>query len=193
MFYDPDHPDVSLSEWRTFTREYPLHLVAEVIDRSEVTVPDWFVPLARGVAIASDALLRDAGHRPGMCRPHGWLKRGHTFLRMTGHTPKGWEHLRVWECSEPRLWTVERLSESRSYEHSDEVLVLQFGSTPIFIRTYQSAMRLAMHCHANGPPAGLRWITACPANYQEAVDERRIDEIVAGRKAHHDDYLNGVA
>jgi len=40
----------------------------------------------------------------------------------------------------------------------DEVLVFNFGSTPIFTRSYQSAMRLAMYCNGNNPPHGLRWI-----------------------------------
>jgi hypothetical protein len=60
MFYDADHPDVSLSDWRTFVRECPSDLIVELIDRSEIGLPDWFVPLARGVGIASDALLRKA-------------------------------------------------------------------------------------------------------------------------------------
>ena len=74
MFYDVDHPDVPLSEWPSFLKELPPHLIAEVIDRSKVGLPNWFVPFARGVAIASDALLREAGHRHGMHRPPGWLK-----------------------------------------------------------------------------------------------------------------------
>jgi hypothetical protein len=189
MFYDADHPDVLLSEWQRFARRPP-HLIAEVIDRSDVTLPDWFLPLARGVAIASDALLRVAGHRPGMSRPRGWLKMGHTFLGMTRDTPRGLQNLRVWECSKPRLWTVERFSESRPYARSDEVLVHELGSTPIFMRSYQSAMRLAMHCHANGPPAELRWIAACPKDYQVAADKRRIDEALARRNAHQGDHLH---
>src|SRR5262249_17779753 len=132
MFHDTDHPNVSLSDWERFLKELPSHLIAEVIDRS-FTIPDWFVPLARGVAIASDALLRKAGHHHGMNRPRGWVKGSYTFTRTTGDTPRGLQHLRVWECEKPRLWTVERLSESRPYR-SDEVLVHQFGSTPIFTR-----------------------------------------------------------
>ena len=61
MFYDADHPDVSLSDWQTFVRECPSDLIAELIDRSEIGLPDWFVPLARGVGIASDALTSQSG------------------------------------------------------------------------------------------------------------------------------------
>src|SRR5262249_55529972 len=120
----------------------------------------------------------------------------HTFTRTTGDTPRGLQHLRVWECDKPRLWTVERLSESRPYPRSDEVLVHQFGLTPIFTRGYQSAMRLAMYCHANGPPDYLRWVSACPSDYQDAVEiarKRRVDEALVRRNPHQEDYLRGVA
>ena len=73
MFCDVDHPNVSLSEWQTFLKDLPPHLIVEVIDRSKLGLPPWFVPFARGVAIASHALLREAGHRLGMHRPRGWL------------------------------------------------------------------------------------------------------------------------
>src|SRR5262249_22502071 len=124
-----------------------------------------------------------------------WVKGSYTFTRTTGDTPRGLQHLRVWECEKPRLWTVERLSESRPYR-SDEVLVHQFGSTPIFTRSYQSAMRLATFCHENGPPDGLRWISACPEDGKDAVEfarERNITEALVRRNAHHEDHLRGAA
>jgi hypothetical protein len=55
MFCDVDHPNVSLSEWQTFLKDLPPHLIVEVIDRSKLGLPPWFVPFARGVAIASHA------------------------------------------------------------------------------------------------------------------------------------------
>ena len=36
MFCNVDHPDVPLSDWRTFEKELPPHLIAEVIDRTRV-------------------------------------------------------------------------------------------------------------------------------------------------------------
>jgi hypothetical protein len=194
MFHDTDHPDVSISDWRKFLTEIPPHLIAEIIDRSEAKLPDCFVPLARGVSIASDALLRMVGHQHGMNRPRGWHKLGYTFMRMTGETDKGLQDLRVRECGKLRLWTVERWNEKRPYQDFDEILVHEFGSTPIFTRSYQSAMRLAMYCHENGPPAGLRWIYACPG--KDAVEfarERRLDEALVCRNAHQEDYLRGAA
>jgi hypothetical protein len=65
MFNDVDHPNVTLAEWQDFIarekscKEHPL--LDEVIDRSQCCVANWFVPLARGAAVASDALLRRVG------------------------------------------------------------------------------------------------------------------------------------
>jgi hypothetical protein len=68
--------------------------------------------------------------------------------------------------------------------------VHEFTAAPIFTRSYQAAMRLAIHCHENGPPAGLRWICACPENIEELIDEHRIDEVLARSNAHQEDYLD---
>jgi hypothetical protein len=60
MFCNADHPAVPLPDWRTFVRDFPTDLIAEVIDQSKLGLPSWFVPSARGVAIASNVLLRGA-------------------------------------------------------------------------------------------------------------------------------------
>ena len=49
MLYDFDHPDVTLSDWQAFHKEFPPHLIAEVIDRSQLDLPDNFLPLAGGL------------------------------------------------------------------------------------------------------------------------------------------------
>ena len=178
MFCDVDHPDVSLAEWRACQKEFPPDLIAEVIDRSRIGLPDWFVPLARGVAIASNALLRDAGHRNGMYRPRGWVNYNVDMFRwMIDWDPNNARWLLVRQCNNQGLWTIERWRKKRTHGNADEVLVHEFGSTPIFTRSYQAAMRLAIHCHKNGPPAGLRWISACPENIEDLLDEHRIDRV----------------
>jgi hypothetical protein len=52
MFNDVDHPNVALSDWRAFTERQkickPLSLIDEVIDRSQLSLPDNVFPLARG-------------------------------------------------------------------------------------------------------------------------------------------------
>jgi hypothetical protein len=88
------------------------------------------------------------------------------------------------------LWTVERWWKKRPHGNADEVLVHEFGSTPIFARNYQAATRLAEYCHENGPPAGLRWASAIPENIEALIDEGRIDGALARRNAHQEDYLD---
>jgi hypothetical protein len=175
MFRDLGHPYVTRSDWRQFGKEYSRSLIAELIDRSEVEMPDWLVPLARGVAIAGDALLFKAGHRLGMDPPPGWRQiYGDVFMRYIG--PEGFEDtqvLKVRQCCDQGLWTIERWREVRPYNNSDDILVHQFGSTPIFTRSFQAGMRLAELCHENGPPPGLRWIAACPSDCEVAIQFAR--------------------
>ena len=155
MCYD-DHPDVTLSDWQTFHKEFPPHLIDEVTDRNECgCLPDWFVPLARGVAIASDELLRKAGYHRGMRKPDGWRKIDRDcYSRVIGDQGGRWvDTLVVRRCDKHERWVIQR-----RVADFDEVLVFNFGSTPIFTRSYQSAMRVAMYCNGNNPPHGLRWI-----------------------------------
>lgn len=70
MICDLNHPHVSLSDWQKFGTEFS-PLFDEALDRVEADLPGWFVPYARGAFIASDALLRAAGHRDGVGCPRG--------------------------------------------------------------------------------------------------------------------------
>jgi hypothetical protein len=160
MLYDLEHPHVLLSDWQKFSRESS-PLVAEIIDRDEAKLPDWLVPVAHGVFTASDALLRTAGHRDGMRRPRGWLESDDdVYIRYVDPVdPYNARWLLVRECFVQGLWMVERWTQRRRYPGSDEILVHQFGSTPIFTRSCPAAMRLAMLCHPK-PRAGLHWIAA---------------------------------
>ena len=61
----------------------------------------------------------------------------------------------------------------------DQVLVCCFGSTPIFTRSYTSAICLAVNCNVDNPPQGLRWIKQAPDDCQAAIEfarRRQIDE-----------------
>jgi hypothetical protein len=180
MFRDEGHPDVSLADWSTFRSEFSPYLFEEILDRSSVGLPDWFMPLARGAAIPSLHLLQRAGYRPGSHRARGWLK-----------PPKG----DVWkdygrDClvilrAQP-LWRIElnNLSLGRPHNHSGMTLVHIFGSTPIFTRNYQSATHLAEFCLLKGPPPGLRWVEECPDDMNGAINfslQRRADEARAAR------------
>jgi hypothetical protein len=184
MIYEPGHPYTTLSDWHTFAKEFSPHVIEEVIDRGQVRLPDCFVPLARGVAIAGEPLLRKAGHHSGKYRPRGWRK---THCDVFEHDI-GWDNngrsqwLVVRQCSNQGLWTIERWRASRPYAQMDELLVHQFGSTPIMTRSYQSAMRLAVHCNESWLPAGLRWVYTSPPNCDMAIEiarKRRIDEALS--------------
>ena len=169
MMYDTGHGDVPLADWQQFLKAFSPFVIDKVIDRSKTKLPDWFVPLARGVAIASNSLLCKARHIPGMYGPHGWRQSDCDVFELDVG-PNGFvDSTRLYVRGCGHLWSIERLSAVRPYEHSGEVLVFLFGSTPICTRGCWSAMRLAMQCHANGPPAGLRWIAACPGNYEVIV------------------------
>jgi hypothetical protein len=146
--------------WQGFQSHPPTVLIAEVIERSKTELPDWFVPWAPGVVIASDYLLQAAGHRPGLRRPDGWSPgKPDVFTKgMYGN------QLMVRGCGE--FWTAER--------DLDEVLGFPFGPLPVFTRTPQAAMRLAEYCHPSPQKgegcfprprevaSGLDWIIATP-------------------------------
>jgi hypothetical protein len=197
MIFENGHADITLHGWQEF-RQWVLPSVAgwpsifeEVIDRSEIGLPAPFIPLARGGAIANDLLLRRAGYVPGSNRPRGWTKI-HCDVFYSNVGPK---RLMVRRSGKRGLWTIERWGLVRRYEGADEVLVHVFGSTPILTRNYQSAMRLAAHCHAQSSP-GLRWINACPEDYEGAIalaEQRCIDEALAEQSAPQEKQLHDAA
>jgi hypothetical protein len=170
MICEPGHPTTTLRDWETFRREHSPYLIAEAIDRQECNLPPWFVPLARGVVIASAPLLRRAGYLPGTgCPPH-WYEKGSGYFKRP--LVSGSE-LMVRECEGTNRWTVERQHPNCSMA-ADDVLVHLFGSTPIFTPSYQSAMWLAEYCQANDPPNGLRWIKAIPDDLGLALELARM-------------------
>jgi hypothetical protein len=148
-----------LKSWPAFVREPPF-LIAAVIDRDKTGID--FCPWAPGLAIASDCLLRAAGHRPGIRGPGGWTETNPDVFTKVLYRNRLW----VRGCGCGELWTVER--------DNEEVLAFPFGPTPIYTRTRQAAMRLADYCHpkprkGEGPfpePRGvastLRWQASDP-------------------------------
>jgi len=137
------------------------HLIGEIIDRDKCHFSNCVAPWARGIAVASHGLLRKAGHQEGKGRPRGWREvRPGCFSRVI--VLNFWDptSLLVQRCGKQHLWTVERLPTGQQAA-AYELLVHRFGSTPIFTRSHQSAMRLAMHCHADCPRE-LRWVKAVP-------------------------------
>jgi hypothetical protein len=173
---DPGHPDTTLADWSTFQKEASPYLIDKIIDRRATHLPVWFVPLARGAAIASSCLLSNAGYRPGM---------GLCPVARTRMEPRAIElevdgDNRLVVRRYGRLWTAEWWNDDRCpfHKHADQVLVHSFGSTPILTRSCEAASYLAVAC-MGGTGAGLRWINACPVDYQNAIKfakKRSIDE-----------------
>ena len=139
MRIEDGHPDVSLEDWQCFISGQlvcgPLSLINEIIDRSECCIPDWFVPLARGAAVASEKLLRDVGYRPGMPRTGHWFEFRPNCCTRLGFDCLSFE---VRKCEGTNLWTVERHNIDGG-RHDEEVLVHVFGSTLIVTGICESA------------------------------------------------------
>jgi hypothetical protein len=164
-FDDPEHPKTTLADWNSFQKEFSPYLFESVIDRRAAQLPEYFVPLARGAAIASPHLLHNAGYRPGF------------GLCQANHTTAGPDecHLELWYGSAVVrrfgfLWTVEWWVEDRAnYYESDHILVHPFGSTPILARSREEASYLAVDSIAGIRGPGLRWINARTVDEENAI------------------------
>jgi hypothetical protein len=181
MIYADGHPDVPLPEWEKFRKNFPRRLIREVVDRDRILLPDWFLPLARGCAFASDQLLFKCGHFvPTDELPGSYQANIDVFLkRNVADKQNVIATLAVRQYAGQDWWSIERYCEDRKYDDITDVLVHVFGSTPIFCSSYQSAMHVAEFCQANYLPSGLRWVTACPDNKDLAITfarKRRIEE-----------------
>ena len=191
MMFENGHFIVTLEEWRGFksrhesSKMYQSHLIDELIDREKCgCFPDWFVPLAPGVMIAGDELLRQAGHHRGMHRPRGWSPFGSDYytkvIRRYRNSPLLPDLLAVRRCDKHKWWMIER-----RIAEVNEVLVFDFASIPILTRNYASAMRLAMHCNVDNPQHG-HWIKQAPDDCAGAIElarQRRIKEALAVNSA----------
>jgi hypothetical protein len=178
--FEDGHPNVALSDWETFRREFSPLLIKEVLNRKDVRTPDWEVPLARGYAIASSLLLQRAANQCGMHFLLEWRQGKMYFVRETGP-----HELFVTQYYNQDLWAISRRLPVLSMQERDETLVFVFGSTPMLTRDYQSAMNLADLC-SDSPPPGLRWNKTCPDYRFDGVKfacKRRASEARAERNA----------
>jgi hypothetical protein len=183
MVHDDCHPDVSLSDWEAYRDWVSPHPFEEVLDRSKVRLPDWYLPLARGAAIPGRQLLSRAGYRAGSRRARGWLKRNGQQL----YKDLGSDCLIVERCGS--FWRIgwDTGTLARPHDHSKFALVDLFGSTPIITRTYQEATYLAEFCFKQGHLTGLSWVHECPDDVNGAVDfalQRRVDEARTASSLH---------
>lgn len=103
MYRNEQHPDVSLPDWETFREEFPPYLIEQVLNRKDVSIPEWHVPLARGCAIASNLLLQRAGNQPGAHLLRGWREGNGYFVREIDLTK-----LFITQCHNQDFWTISR-------------------------------------------------------------------------------------
>jgi hypothetical protein len=194
MFRDEGHPEISLSDWNTFRREFSPYSFEAVLDGRDGFLVNRIVPLARGRAVASPVFLRRVGYLPGMRRRPGWRKTKHGNLTRNLDFEY---HLLVRELPGQKLWTIEHHAYTSSFT---EIFVFQFGSTPVVTRTPQAATYIADFCFQN-VPASFRWIKSIPSDYQTArtralqrqfseIDEQRLSKGASrrfppGRRAAH--------
>jgi hypothetical protein len=174
MFRDEQHPDVPLRDWETFRNECSPYVIEKVLDRREVFFPDWFVPLARGAAVASSYLLGRARYREGSHRKRGWEKTPWGFCKVIDE-----DYLTVAQYGP--FWLIQRdgpLSQPPNLRFNLTLAYL-FGATPILVQNYQSATYLAEYSVMDGLPGTLCWAQTCPDNVEEAVEfaiKRSINE-----------------
>jgi hypothetical protein len=169
MFHENGHPDVSLSDWKTFCDQFSPFLFSDIIDRQAVKLPDWFLPLARGIAVPSDYLLNRAGYVPGKYRPRSWKPTGTHYYACSVGIGTAPAKLFVRRVDNQPFWTIELLSNTNKYAGWDKVLIFLFGSTPVFTRNYQSAMYLADWVFKDDRHLGLGWVDVCPQDVQAAT------------------------
>jgi hypothetical protein len=157
MLYEAGNPDMTFAEWERFCTDLPLALFDEVIERDQLSIHDWGLPLARGAVVASDQLLQKVGYRPNSRRPSDWRpgNDGHFWK------PAGNDHCVV-VAPLGSLWTIERRTLFPVFDgYHYEILVSSYGALPVLTRTVAAGMRLAEFAH-EGCPAGLQWIDVSP-------------------------------
>ena len=180
MFHDKEHPDVSLHHWNAFKKHASPLLIEKVLDRDLIELPDWLVPLARGVATPSPYLLRQAGYSRRYRRPPGWSRNPDGSL----YRPTRYDDCLL-VIPSGSLWRIEREGTPyRPHRYINHPLAHVFGPTPILARNVQAAICLIEHYDLNGVPAGLTWAHGCPDDVRGAVEyakQRRVDEGVVTR------------
>jgi hypothetical protein len=147
------------ADWEKFVKHSP-EFIEQVVGREECGFPDWFVPEARGGAIASKKLFCGLTDFHGD-RDYLWQPSCRVPLVPTARIDRPSEEMpiqrRVFDCSllyresvmvrqlQNKLWTVEWYGAQFEFSYIDLVLVHKYGSTPILTRTRRQAENLAVH------------------------------------------------
>ena len=135
-------------------------LIEQFIDRRNASIPDTFVPSAKGIATFSQFLVelvnREALYRLWVgTRPRGWVGKCRGDQVFCSPSSACFVAVRRYG----KLWAVERKMK-RDGQYVHEVLCLAFGPTPIFHRLNVWAITLAQHCHPDlrDELQWLRWV-----------------------------------
>lgn len=147
-----------LNDWQTFCRDAPSPFNFDaILDRSQIPLPDWFLPFARGVVIPSPYYLSEVtGFDAKTFRQRGWrpLKGVDGSFRLARR----------------RRFLVRRCGSFFSIESScGKSLVHRFASTPVFGRTLEEAQYLAQ---LKDPPFGLHWVNWLPLDPKYTSNDR---------------------
>jgi hypothetical protein len=144
----------------SFSDQTAPRLFERIIDRNQTALPSDYLPEAPGALIASEDMLRAAGHTKRRHRPHGWSPRKPgVFRKLIGNELL----LQVRQCGNARSdhWSIEVVHVPEFSREWVEALVCAFSGRPIWALTYQGAMRMAEHCHPlPRPPVAGRWAKA---------------------------------
>jgi hypothetical protein len=146
----PDHPNVSDADWKNFCAHPSPFVFDEIIEHGTGEI-DWeWLPYARGVAIASEHLLRSAHFKPPKFKAHAY-KRG--YLRSAGLY-----ELLIYSTHERDFWIIERRNKRNPTAPNDR-LVLSLGWTPLATRHFRAAICLGQMALTNRI-SGVKWVPA---------------------------------
>jgi hypothetical protein len=96
-----DHPNVSPADWKSFCQYSSPAVFREIIERGSGAIRWNMLPRARGLAVASDRLLRRANYKPPKFAGHS--------IKLAYLDRVGPDQLRVFSISERKLWIIDRL------------------------------------------------------------------------------------
>jgi hypothetical protein len=164
--FEEGHPIISREDWlglQSFQCSRLSLSFSGCVNREDVDLPYWFLPLSRGALIAGPGLLRP--HYNAKLASRGWTRRSaDCYERRIGKT-----RLRVRRTNDGRFWLISRwLPGVRMYDSRSETIVHLFGSTPLVTANLHEALYLA-HWFQTNKPLGLRWTKASPYYLVDAI------------------------
>jgi hypothetical protein len=142
------------------------------LDRDQAGIPPRYMPSVSRVLLANEDLLKSIGMVPGAPEPDGWspavppISESNAFRleRMADFEKPSRDGNRVLRAKRfGKFWAPQRAIpkiSNRVKYRSMETLAFGHEEMPIWVRTYQAAMRLAEYCDPvpTAPVAGF-W---CP-------------------------------